>query len=324
VSEPVREFKQVRTNPPIIRARFVLELASELVGYPGMAAQPRINFMRQGSTTPELVLFGGNAPSGIAEVARGDVQLSIVNPSTILSLAYHGTGPFKEPLPVRTLTVLPSHDQFVFGLGGHTGLKSIQDIRDRKYPLKVSVRAQPDHGGHVVINEVFAAYGFSLDDVVSWGGQVIRHPNMPIKEPSLVAAKELDAIFDEAVFNWVPAGIDAGMTMVDFDEPTLQKLESIGFRRARVSNEQYHEFSREVDFTTLDFSGWAVFTSADASDELVQAMCSALEARRDSIPWEGEGPLALDQMCIDSVEAPLPAPLHPAAEAFWRSRGYLA
>src|SRR6266540_1358507 len=140
----LREFKQVRTNPPIIRARFVLELASELVGYPGMAAQPRINFMRQGSTTPELVLFGGNAPSGIAEVARGDVQLSIVNPSTILSLAYRGTGPFKEPLPVRTLTVLPSHDQFVFGLGGHTGLKSIQDIRDRKYPLKVSVRARSE------------------------------------------------------------------------------------------------------------------------------------------------------------------------------------
>jgi TRAP-type uncharacterized transport system substrate-binding protein len=53
-------------------------------------------------------------------------------------------------------------------------------------------------------------------------------------------------------------------------------------------------------------------------------MCSALEARRASIPWEGEGPLALDQMCIDSVEAPLPAPLHPAAKAFWRSRGYLS
>jgi TRAP-type uncharacterized transport system substrate-binding protein len=115
------------------------------------------------------------------------------------------------------------------------------------------------------------------------------------------------------------------MTMVDFDEPTLQKLESIGFRRARVSNAQYPEFSREVDFTTLDFSGWAVFTSANASDELVQAMCAALEARRERIPWDGgEGPLPLDRMCIDSVEAPLPAPLHPAAEAFWRSRGYLA
>src|SRR6185503_795187 len=167
---------------------------SELVGYPAMAAQPRINFMRQGSTTPELVLFGGNAPSGISEVAQGDVQLSIVNPSTILSLAYRGTGPFAEPLPVRTLTVLPSHDQFVFGLGGHTGLRSIQDIRDRKYPLKVSVRAQPDHGGHLLINEVFGAYGFTLADVVSWGGQVIRHPNMPLQEPSLVAAKALDAI----------------------------------------------------------------------------------------------------------------------------------
>lgn len=117
--------------------------------------------------------------------------------------------------------------------------------------------------------------------------------------------------------------LEVGMHMVSFDEPMLEKLEAIGFRRARVSNEQYPELPRDVDVMTLDFSGWAVFTSAAVADDLVQMICTALEARRDRIPWEGEGPLPLDRMCIDAVEAPLPAPLHPAAEQFWRSRGYL-
>jgi TRAP-type uncharacterized transport system substrate-binding protein len=294
------------------------------MGSRGIPAQARIGLLNQGSTTPEIYLFGSNAPSVIPEVARGEVQLAIVNPSTILALAHRGTGPFKEPLPVRTLTVLPSHDQFLFALAEHTGLTSLKDIRDRRYPLKVSVRAQPDHGGHVVINETLGAYGFSIDDIVSWGGAIRRHPNIPTNEPKAVERGELDAIFDEAVANWAPAALEIGMHIVSLDEPVLQKLEATGFRRARVSRDQYRQFPREVDVMTLDFSGWAVFTSAAASDDLVTMICAALEARRDRIPWEGEGPLPLDRMCIDAEEAPLPAPLHPAAEEFWRARGYLS
>jgi TRAP-type uncharacterized transport system substrate-binding protein len=294
------------------------------MGSRGIPAQARIGLLNQGSTTPELYLFGSNAPSVIPDVARGEVQLAIVNPSTILALAHRGTGPFKEALPVRTITVLPSHDQFLFALAERTGLRSLQDIRDQRYPLKVSVRAQPDHGGHVLINEVLGVYGFSMDDIVSWGGEIRRHPNIPTNEPTAVERGEIDAIFDEAVANWAPAALEVGMHIVSLEEPVLQKLEAIGFRRARVSNEQYSAFSKNVDLVTLDFSGWAVFTFAAAPDDLVTMICAALEARRDRIPWEGEGPLPLDRMCIDAEEAPLPAPFHPAAEQFWRARGYIS
>jgi hypothetical protein len=51
--------------------------------------------------------------------------------------------------------------------------------------------------------------------------------------------------------------------------------------------------------------------------------CEALEARKDRIPWYGEGPMRLDLMCKGTREGPLPIPLHPAAEAFWRKQGYL-
>lgn len=316
-------FQLPSVTPPIIRSRLVLEVASELMGYRGIPAQARIGLLNQGSTTPGLCLFGSNAPSVIPEVARGEVQLAIVNPSTILALAYRGTGPFQDPISVRTITVLPSHDQFLFALAERTGLTSLPDIRDRHYPLKVSVRAQPDHGGHVLINEVLGVYGFSMHDIVSWGGEIHRHPNVPWNEPKAVERGEIDAIFDEAVANWAPSALEVGMHIVSFDEPVLQKLEAIGFRRARVSKEQYPAFSKNVDVMTLDFSGWAVFTSADVPDDLVQMICTALESRRDRIPWEGEGPLPLDRMCIDAEDAPLPAPLHPAAEQFWRARGYL-
>jgi TRAP-type uncharacterized transport system substrate-binding protein len=320
---PELPFSQTRPTPPIIRSRLALEVASEIVGYRGAAAQARITLLQQGSEKADLCLFGSNAPSVIPEVARGEVQLAIVNPSTILALAYRGKGPFSEPLPVRTITVLPSPDQFVFALAEHTGCTSLADVRDRKYPLKVTVRAQADHGGHVVINEVLGQYGFSTEDIKAWGGEIQRHGNIPVDKPKAVARGEIDAIFDEGVSNWIPEAAQLGMHIVNIEEPVLQKLEEMGFRRARVSQAEHPEIPSTVNIMTIDFSGWAVFTHADTSDELVQMICNALEARRDRIPWEDPGELPLERMCIDAPEAPLPAPLHRAAESFWRGRGYL-
>ena len=59
------------------------------------------------------------------------------------------------------------------------------------------------------------------------------------------------------------------------------------------------------------------------TDDLVKRICAALEARKHLIPWQGEGPLPLERMCRETQETPQVVPLHPAAEAFWRERGYL-
>jgi hypothetical protein len=48
-----------------------------------------------------------------------------------------------------------------------------------------------------------------------------------------------------------------------------------------------------------------------------------LEERKALVPWQGNGPLPLEKMCRDTLEGPLGIRLHPAAERFWRARGYL-
>jgi len=59
------------------------------------------------------------------------------------------------------------------------------------------------------------------------------------------------------------------------------------------------------------------------SDEIVTFLCRGIEARKDKVPWQGKGPLPIERMCIDSPDTPMDVPLHPAAERFWRERGYL-
>jgi TRAP-type uncharacterized transport system substrate-binding protein len=269
-------------------------------------------------------MFGSDGPAAIDEVARGELQVAIINPAAPLALALSGKGPFKSPIPLRAITVIPSPDQLAFAVTESTDLKSLQDIRDRRFPLRISIRGQMDHSLHLVVREVLSAAGFSLDDVISWGGQIRYDAGLPNSPTRLGAVQrgEADMIIDEAVRSWVNAAVESNMRILPFDEPLLERLEALGFRRAAIPKASYTALKEDVP--TLDFSGFPVYTHVNVPDTIVTSICSALEARKEQIPWQEEGPLPLNRMCRDTPEGPLNIPLHPAAERFWRDRGYLS
>jgi TRAP-type uncharacterized transport system substrate-binding protein len=197
------------------------------------------------------------------------------------------------------------------------------DLKRTRYPLRVSLRGQPDHSVHLICNHVLRAFGISFDDIVSWGGKVVYTEGMPHGPDRLGAVErgELDAVWDEALPLFAPQSIQLGMRFLAIDEPELKALEADGLMRAAITNEEYPGLGETV--WTVDFSGWPVFCLASAPDEMIYNFCAGLDARRDRIPWYGEGPMPLDQLCKDSKEGPLYLPLHPGAERFWRERGYL-
>ena len=189
-----------------IRSHLVLEVASELVDRPEWPyRQARINLREQGGETWPVCLFGSDAPSAIDQVAGGELQVAIINPAAPLALALRGKGPFKNPIPLRAITVIPSPDHLAFAVTERTGVQSLRDIRDRRYPLRISIRGQMDHSLHLVVKEVLSAAGFSFDDVISWGGQIRYDVGLP-KSPNRLGAVqrgEADMIIDEAVRSWV-------------------------------------------------------------------------------------------------------------------------
>ena len=307
-----------------IRSRLVLEVASEMVdqaGWPNRQAQ--VSLRPQGADHWTVNMIASDGPAAIDQVASGAMQLAISNPAVYLALAVRGTGPFVEPIPLRAITVIPSPDQLAFAVTQQTGLKSLHEIRERRYPLRVSMRGQRDHALHPIVNEVLAAAGLSLDDIVSWGGQVCYDNGLPQNENRLgaVARGEVDMVIDEAVRGWVNSAVGDGMRVLPLDEAMLSKLEALGFRRAVIPKARYVNLTTDVP--TLDFSGFAVYTHANVPDSVITSICAALEARKDRIGWQEPGPLPLDRMCRDTPDGPLVIPLHPSAERFWRERGYL-
>jgi len=315
-------------NPNVTRSRLVLEIASEMAGSAASDVvpayvQPKV-MLRHAHGGKTATFLGVSTAEGIFAVASREIDLAIINPATVLSVALRGKGIFRQPMSVRAIAVIPSWDQFVFEVRPETGLSSLEDIARRKPKLRILMRGAPDHTLHHMLDDVAAAAGFSRDDIASWGGEVRKAGSVPWPHTETFKALvsgDVDAIFDEAATAWVPQALDAGITLLPLAEATVATLEAMGYRRAILPRSTYHKLPRDV--LSLDFSGWTVFVHAEADDGLVTQICAGLLARKARIPWEEAGDLPVERMAREAPDTPQTVPLHPAAERFWRGRGYL-
>ncbi len=311
-------------TPAIMRSRLMLEAASELAGANEWRERQVMIMMRaQGDTEWKTRLFASDAPDSIDAVINGEADIAICNPGGVLGMAVRGRGPYKKPLPLRSLMVIPQFDQLGFAVSAKTGLKTLGDLKRTRYPLRISLRGQPNHSVHLVCNHVLSAYGMSLDDIVSWGGKVVYTEGMPYRPDRLGAVErgELDAVWDEALPLFAPQAIAMGVRFLAVDEPQLQALEADGLRRAAITDEEYPGLGEDV--WSIDFSGWPVFCLESAPDEMIYNFCAAADNRKAQIPWLGSGPMPLERLCKDGKDGALYIPLHPGAERYWKERGYL-
>jgi len=247
------------------------------------------------------------------EVAAGGVECAFVNPSALLTQAYRGVGLFKKPLPLRVVASYPSWDRMVFAAHPRSGIRSLADIKTKRYPLRISVREDPTHSTHVLIDQAFALHGFTLKDVESWGGRLVLCGGPSDKrrlEP--MARGEIDAVFDEGIKVWLNEALAAGLVPIELNEDEFTALGKLGWRRVPLPKARFPGLVKDVD--QLDFSGWPIYASASLPDQMAYDICAALAAREPEIPFEkGANDSALT-MVRETDTSPRDVPLHPGAE----------
>jgi TRAP-type uncharacterized transport system substrate-binding protein len=269
---------------------------------------------------PWLRLASGSAI--LAEgVVKGDVEAAFVNPSALLTQAYRGVGLFKTPLPVRIICNYPSWDRFVMTFHPRTGIRSVADIKAKKYPLRVSVREDPTHSTIVLIDQIFALHGFTLADIESWGGKLVRcgGPGDERRRLEPMARGEIDAVFDEGIKVWLAEALAAGLVPIDFDASEYEQLGKLGWRRVTVPKSVFPGLAHDAE--TLDFSGWPIYCNATLPEQTAYDICAAVAAREAEIPWEKMAGGNAIQAVTETDATPMDVPLHPGAERWLREHG---
>jgi TRAP-type uncharacterized transport system substrate-binding protein len=256
-------------------------------------------------------------------VMRGDQDMAFVNPSGFVTQMYRGTGLFEgTPLPVRVVASYPSWDRYVHLMHPRTGLTSLAQVKEQRYPLRVSIREDPTHSTRVLLDQILRLYGFSLDDLVGWGGRLqLNGGPGDQRRLDAVQAGEVDAVFDEGLVLWFDPALAAGMQPMPFEPEIMRAVEALGWRRVTIPAGRYPHLT--ADYECIDYSGWPLYTRESMPDEVVYKVCDAIVARQDEIPWDRPTSFTdIGQPFRDSEATPLDVPLHPAAAQWCRDHGY--
>jgi TRAP transporter TAXI family solute receptor len=307
------------------RAKMLWEIGLHIAGDPNTPYYgPRDMCISVGSGSAEnfkpWLRMSTGSPILARAVCSGELEIAMVNPSGFLTQAYRGTGLFFEPLPVRVLATYPSWDRYVHVIHPRTSLKSLADLKEKKYPLRLSIREDATHSTRVLLDQTLAAYGMLLKDIESWGGsfQLNGGPGDKRRLDALHAGT-IDAIFDEGLVLWFDEALAAGMEPVPLDEFAFEKLEALGWRKVVIPKERYPHL--KADHECLDYSGWPLYTRASLPDDDAYKVVDAIHARKDEIYWENSytGTAQLGQ---DTEATPRDVPLHPGAEKWYREHGF--
>ncbi len=272
--------------------------------------------------------------SGVAQLESRELDL-VYSKSVNNEHLFTGKGLYAKAEPaawLRTIAWLPQEDRFLFAVAPWTGIESFEDIAVKKSPLKMA-------GGAAA--PVLKEYGFSYDDIVSWGGSVRPMEHTARAARARHDAGELDACFgdgsayDFTAWTWMA---QQGYRFLDVRPDVMERLEQQGLRRNITPAGFLPGINRTL--LALDDSHIVVTCHEELDDNLAYHLAMAVDQRKREIECAS---IQIDYAEIDrlplvqpkywsSLTGPierqwdgrvLGAPLHPGAERYYREQGVL-
>jgi TRAP-type uncharacterized transport system substrate-binding protein len=314
-----------------VRAKFLWEIGLHVAGNP---REPyygnRDVCISVGSGSgehyrPKLRMSSGS-PILAHAVAGGELEMAMVNPSGLLTQAYRGTGLFAKPLPVRVVANYPSWDRFVLMMHPRIAIKSLAQVKEKRMPLRISVREDATHSTRVLTDQILGLYGFSLADVESWGGSLQTNGG-PGDERRMKAVREgtVDAVIDEGLTLWFDEALRRGYHPFTLDDDTFAKLQAIGWRKVIIPARRYYPHL-DTDHACIDYSAWPLYASASLPDEEAYKVVDAIHSRLEQIKWDDNSPWApfggMGMLGQETESTPRDVPLHPGSEKWFREHGF--
>lgn len=263
-------------------------------------------------------------------VGRGEVDIGLATPSCYVELAHKGIGPFANERieTLRGLAVIPQYDRLILGVRKSLGIRSLADIRERRFALRLALSADDgrSHFGFAA-HRVLEAHGISIADLQAWGGSVFygERPNVCL---SAMLRGEVDAVLHEAIMSagWRELVSRDEIVFLSFEPHALSVVQDRFGLPPAVLPKGYYA-GQDADVAALEFSDFLVYARADLPDDVAYLVTAAMVETRARF----EGAFRHIPVERSPVTYPLepramartPIPLHPGAERYYRENQLL-
>jgi len=267
--------------------------------------------------------LGGTGPAIL--VGRKKFSFGFGNPVGLSAMAYLGRGFYKKRIPLRAIGVFPTWDRLIFAVRKDIGIQTLEDIKRRKYPLRISTRRRGKLATTIyAIEEVLKAYGMSYRDIEKWGGTIMEAPNPsgPERRNAILSGKA-EAVFDEGVKSWGATALKAGMRFLPINENAANHMAQLGFPSAMLTRKHYAKLDHDI--RCVDFSGWTFFCHADLPYRIAYEMARSVDLCCKQIPVDhfDKRQMTIQEFCRGGEAGQLNIPLHPGAKKYFREMGYI-
>ena len=255
-------------------------------------------------------------------VGRGDYDLVATYPHSA-RWAHDGVFTYAgdKLQDLRAIAFIERPSWVVIALARDTQLKSLSQVKELKYPLKVIITSRDSLTG-MVDSDCFYSHGLSKDELVSWGGQVfeifrdIDHTQVG----AFLRDGKADAIvtYGEPVLRfWQEASVWRDLSFVSLESHVIDAVTSkYGVQRGVIEAGTFR--GQMNDVSTIAYPGWVIACHKDFDESVAYQLAGLLDTNSELLA-ASSGRFAFNghSACKNTG-----VPLHPGALQYYKERRY--
>jgi TRAP transporter TAXI family solute receptor len=252
-------------------------------------------------------------------VNQGRIPLGLAYSLTAYA-AFRGTEPYAgKPSPnLRAVAAVMPKNLYQFCVSKKSGLTSLTDIKTKKFALRVSV---DDKGSlaDLITREMFKAYGFSYQNIESWGGKIFYLSGDKTFE--MMSDGRMDAMPDALPCpsgDILEASANQDLELLSFSDQAIKEVgEALRLSTGVVPAGTYKFLKRDIRTVSVPV---ILITNKDVPEDTIYRTAKSIY---DNLAYLATVHDAFKDLNKDTIAVVGGLALHPGATKFYKEKGIL-
>ena len=248
-------------------------------------------------------------------VEKGDAHLALTV-SHLYNSAVRGDEPYSgmNAKNIRALAQVGTSDTCLFLVKKNLPVHSIQEIKDKKYPIKLTTTGKASTPALGMLR-ILKEYGITEKDIKSWGGNITYTAYTDAAQ--LISDGHADGIVAPVVPALVELERTVPMKLLPMDEKMVDTLvQKYGYSKNRLTK---GKTAWGLDDYWQIGEPNVIIVRADVSDEIVYGITKLICEHPEMIRTWGETHARFNP---ETAWKDVGGILHPGAERYYKEKGY--